>query len=153
MNPSETVNPFDAFITSTTPPDQNVNMQVENATSSSQVSPIQQSESIMNYEWPQMEASAPVDWTQYAQQGESIANTNVADITPNVNNSNIISTNSQTVTPSEINDLVNNLDINANHHFTSNDINKLAYEYVKQKGELIQPAILAVTSPSQERLA
>ena len=80
-------------------------------------------------------------------------NTNVADITPNVNNSNIISTNSQTVTPSEINDLVNNLDINANHHFTSNDINKLAYEYVKQKGELIQPAILAVTSPSQERLA
>ena len=59
----------------------------------------------------------------------------------------------QTATPSEINDLVNHLDINANHQFTSNDINKLAYQYVQQKGELIKSETLNVSPPLQEYLA
>ena len=65
MDPSEINNPFDAFISSTNAAstDNNVNIQVETVTSSSQVSPIQPSESVMNYEWPQIETGAPIDWT------------------------------------------------------------------------------------------
>ena len=63
----------------------NGNIQVETVTSSSQVSPIQQSERIMNYEWLQMGTDAPMDWTQYTQQQES------TDNTPTVN-TNIIPT-------------------------------------------------------------
>ena len=99
----------------------------------------------MNYEWPQMEIGAPTDWTQFAKQKES-----TVDNTPPIANSNV---NSQTVTPSEINDLVNNLDINANHHLTSHDINKLAYQYVQQQGEIIKQATFAVSPPLQDRLA
>ena len=155
MNPSETTNPFDAFIPSTNvnSSGNNVHFTVETVTSSSQVSPIQQSESIMNYEWLQIDIGTPIDWTQYANQQESTAVNKIDDNISNINNSNTIPTNSQTVTPSEINDLVNHLDINANHQFTSNDINKLAYQYVQQKGELIKSETLNVSPPLQERLA
>ena len=71
----------------------------------------------------------------------------------NMNNNNIIPNNSQTVTPSEMNDLVNYLDINANHQLTSNDINRLAYQYVQQRGELMKPNMLAVSTKLQKRLA
>ena len=155
MNPSDITNPFDAFISSTndTSGGNNGNIQVETVTSSSQVSPIQQSPSIMDYEWPQIGTGTPIDWTQYAQQQESNVHNNIADNTPPaVNTSNVITTNSQTVTPSEMNDLVNNLDINANHQFTSDNINHLAYQYVQQRGELIKPQTLLVVPPLQERL-
>ena len=156
MNPSDITNPFDAFISSPndTSGGNNGNIQVETVTSSSQVSPIQQSPSIMDYEWPQMRSGTPTDWTQYAQQQESNVHHNIANNTPpTVNTSNVITTNSQTVTPSEMNDLVNNLDINANHQFTSDNINQLAYQYVQQRGELIKPHTLPVFPPLQERLA
>ena len=156
MNLSDITNQFDAFISSTndTSGGNNGNIQVETVTSSSQVSPIQQSPSIMDYEWPQMGTGTPIDWTQYAQQQESNVHNNIADNTPpTVNTSNVIPTNSQTVTPSEMNDLVNNLDINANHQFTSDNINHLAYQYVQQRGELIKPQTLPVLPPLQERLA
>ena len=68
-------------------------------------------------------------------------------------NNNIIPTNSQTITPSEMNDLVNYLDINTHHQLTSNDINKLAYQYVQQQGELIKSNMLAVSLQLQKRLA
>ena len=156
INPSDTTNPFDTFINSTndTSGGNNGNIQVETVTSSSQVSPIQQSPSIMDYEWLQMGTGTPIDWTQYAQQQESNVHNNIADNTPpTVNTSNVITTNSQTVNPSEMNDLVNNLDINANHQFTSDNINHLAYQYVQQRGELIKPQTLPVLPPFQERLA
>ena len=132
MDPSEINNPFDAFISSTNAAsaDNNVNIQVETVTISSHVSPIQPSESVMNYEWPQIETGvpgAPLDWTQYAKQRESTVDIKVDANTANTNTSNVIPTNSQTVTPSEMNDLVNNLDINANHNFTSSYIDRLAY--------------------------
>ena len=65
MDSSEINNPFDAFISSTNTPsaDNNVNIQVETVTSSSQVSPIQPSESVTNYEWPQIETGVSLDWT------------------------------------------------------------------------------------------
>ena len=156
MNTSDISNPFDAFIISPndTSGGNNGNIQVETVTSSSQVSPIQQSQSIMDYEWPQMGSGTPTDWTQYAQQQESNVHHNIANNTPpTVNNSNVITTNSQTLTPSEMNDLVNNLDINANHQFTSDNINHLAYQYVQQRGELIKPQTLPVLPPLQECLA
>ena len=158
MNPSEINNPFDAFISSTNTDfaDNNVNIQVETVTSSSQISPIQPSESVTNYEWPQIETGAPgapLDWTQYAKQRESTVDIKIDANTANTNTSNVIPTNSQTVTPSEMNDLVNNLDINANHNFTSSYINRLAYQYVKQKDELIKFTDDEVPKPLQERLA
>ena len=101
-----------------------------------------------------MGTGTPIDWTQYAQQQESNVHNNVADNTPpTVNTSNVIPTNSQTVTPSERNDLVNNLNINENHQFTSDNINQLAYQYVQQRGELIQPQTLSVLPPLQEHFA
>ena len=155
MDPSEINNPFDAFIPSTNAAsaENNVNIQVETVTSSSQISPIQPSESVMNYEWPQMETGDPLDWTQYAKQRESTVDIKIDANNANTNTSNVIPTNSQTVTPSEMNDLVNNLDINANHDFTSSDINKLAYQYVQQKDELIKSTDDEVPKPLQERLA
>jgi len=180
MSVSEKNNPFDDYII--TPKTNNNNSKnssnkVETVTSSSQVSPIQPSESIMNLTWEQPGVNDPntiYDWNKHVKQ-ENVNNTNIQNnyvvhnqkLLPSIlsvnkssdtksdkyNSGNVGKLNSLTATPSLIHDLVHNLNINMDNNLTSDVINNSAYQYVTRHGGLIHSSTSTIPLPLQERLA
>ena len=180
MSVSEKNNPFDDYIITPKTNNNNSNIslnKVETVTSSSQVSPIQPSESMMNLNWDQTGANDPntiYDWNKHVKQ-ENVNNSNIQnnyvvhnqELLPSIlsvnkssdtkldkfNNGNVAKMNSLTATPSLIHDLVHNLNINMDNNLTSDVINNTAYQYVYRHGGLIETSTSTVPLPLQERLA
>jgi len=180
MSVSKNTNPFDDYII--TPKtnnnhSKNSSNKVETVTSSSQTSPIQPSESIMNLIRDQTSAYDPntiYDWSKHVIQ-ENANNSNIQnnyvvhnqELLPSIlsvnkssdtkldtsNNGNVGKMNSLTATPSLIHDLVHNLNINLNNNLTSDVINNSAYQYVYRHDGLIETSTSNVPLPLQERLA
>ena len=150
-------------------------IKVETVASSSQVSSIQQSESIMDQIWSQTQNNDPntiYDWRKHAEQKENGNDNDLVQqnyvtnppLLPSIlsenttsknetSNTTIHKSNSCTATPSVFHDLVHNLNINENHNFTTADIDNLALQYVERKSGIITKTPNNVSPEVQHRLA
>jgi len=153
----------------------NKEIKVETVASSSQVSSIQQSESIMDQIWSHTQNNDPntiYDWRKHAAQREIGNNNDLVqqNYVPNppllpsilsenttskheTSNTTIHKSNSCTATPSVFHDLVHNLNINENHNFTTADIDNLALQYVERKSGIITKTHNNVSPEVQHCLA
>ena len=129
----------------------------------------------MDQIWSQTQTNDPntiYDWQKHAQQRENSDNNNLVKqnyvtnplllpsiLSENTTNNNETSNttvnhvNSHTATPSLFHDLMQNLNINANNNFTTDDIDSLARQYVERKGGIITKTHNNLSPEVQHRLS